>query len=550
MDSEERHGPLLGGEITRRRLLELGAQGMATLAGVEAIAAFGSSPSANAAASASVGKLTSLPGGKPVRGGTVRLGFVGSGVAETISPWAEVGIPVDICRQYQLFDRLFALAPGGVVPTPSLAVAAESNKTGSLWTLHIRDGVKWHDGKPLTVADVVYSIKSWQNGKVNYGAATLAGVIDYGAVRSRGPLTVDIPLHVNMAEFLSLLTQVNFAVVQNGTKPSDFAKPVGTGPFMFKSFTPGQQSVFVRNPDYWQHGKPYFDEVVIDSSFSDPTSRINAQLAGTTDMTPDLDFSLGREVMSSGQATLLQALGANYYILPMRCDLAPFSDVRVRQALKLLTNREQMVETVLNGFGAVANDLLGFECAYFDSSLKSEYDVDKAKSLLKAAGQSGLTVQLKTSPSQPGLTESAAVFAQQAAAAGVKVNIKTIPPANYYTQAGGYLSNAFMADYTFPFPSLTFIYRDFFVPGAPYGETHYATAYPSEAKLTAQAMASTSPSQASELWTSLQKLQFERGGLIVWGAANTLDSYSPKLRGLATSAWSLNEYRILDGWFG
>ena len=129
-----------GTEITRRRLMALGAQGALAVGGAGLLASCGGSSSSSSAA-------TSASGGKPVRGGTFRVGMITAGSAETINPVHTVNNP-DILRIAQLYDNLFTVGPD-VTLVPALALSAEPNSDATVWTLKLRPNVKWHDGKPL-----------------------------------------------------------------------------------------------------------------------------------------------------------------------------------------------------------------------------------------------------------------------------------------------------------------------------------------------------------------------------------------------------------------
>ena len=118
----------------------------------------------------------------------------------------------------------------------------------------------------------------------------------------------------------------------------------------------------------------------------------------------------------------------------MAVDKAPFDDVRVRQAIKLLADRDQLVEVALSGFGQVGNDLFGRGLPFYDSSLPQRTrDVAKAKSLLAAAGHgNGLDITLQTSPASPGMVEAATLLAQQAKAGGVNITISQVDSSSYF----------------------------------------------------------------------------------------------------------------------
>ena len=117
--------------------------------------------------------------------------------------------------------------------------------------------------------------------------------------------------------------------------------------------------------------------------------------------------------------------GGYYTPFTMRCDVAPSSDVRVRQALRYVVDREAMIKLVFGGYGLIGNDLFSVYDPDYDHAIpQREQDLDKARSLLKAAGHSNLHVALVSSPIGPGVTDAAQVFAQQASGAGITVAIR------------------------------------------------------------------------------------------------------------------------------
>ena len=147
---------------------------------------------------------------------------------------------------------------------PALALSAEPNKDANVWTIRLRSGVTWHDGRPFTADDVVYTFHGWAN-PANFAHAATGNLIDFSGLRKSDSLTVEVPLVASVADFPAFLTTYNNFIIQDGTTAHDFKTgPQGTGPFSFVSFTPGQSSVFKRNPNYWESGKPYVDQVVVD----------------------------------------------------------------------------------------------------------------------------------------------------------------------------------------------------------------------------------------------------------------------------------------------
>jgi peptide/nickel transport system substrate-binding protein len=548
--------PLPGSGVTRRRFLVNGAQVGAGLAGVGLIAACGGSSGSNSSTSSSVaptGALTELPGGTPKRGGTFVVGAISNGQEENLFPGTPLNTP-DFVRDYSLYNLLFYLGPKITPLLPGLALSAEPNKDATVWTFKLRSDVTWHDGKHFGADDVVYNFKElWSNPANNYASGFLAGLVDFRAVKKLDSLTVQVPLHKAVAQFPTIFAYFDFPVAQNGATPKTTAKhPVGTGPFKYVSFAPGSQSVFDANPDYWESGKPYVDKLVVDSSFTDNNSIFNALLSGNVNLFPTLPLVTAREQISAKQVQILASeFAATSYMFLMRVDKGPFADNRVREAFKLLIDRQAMINAAWAGFGTPAYDLLAPGTEYYASDLKRNRDVEQARSLFKAAGVLGDTFVLPTSDASPGMVESATVLAQQAASAGVKVAVKTTSAATYYTPAGGFLVRPFGQEVDQPVGSLTSAYLSEYTLTAPYPDTHWGkqAGGAADERLISQAIAATDPSSAKSLWRQCQLQQFNQGGYLVWGNVPYVDAAAKNVRGLKAGAgFSYNNWRLQDGW--
>ena len=230
-----------------------------------------------------------------------------------------------------------------------------------------------------------------------------------------------------------------------------------------------------RNPNYWRTGQPYFDQVtVIDFPTTGATAQVNALLGGQLDAITDVPFAQVGVVKTNGGLSILITQGGGWLPLCMAIDMAPFTDNRVRQAMRLIVDRPAMLEQVLSGYGRVANDLFSPFDACFTSSLpQREQDIDKAKSLLKAAGMDGATFDLHTTNGAAGMVDSAKVFASQAKAAGVTINVHNDP--NYYGKQ--YLQLPFSVDFWGTRNYLPQVSNSMLPAGppfsAPYNETHW-----------------------------------------------------------------------------
>jgi peptide/nickel transport system substrate-binding protein len=555
MDNELVHGDE---GLTRRQILGRAIQVGATLGVASAISACGASSSVqNATGKAAAGALTELPGGTPVRGGTFTLGVTTAGQAENVFPGL-AATPPDIARDYLLYNLLWY--PGRDVTSnlePGLAVSADHNADATVWTFHLRDAVEWHDGRTFTADDLVYNFKTlWSDPNANYSAAILEPLIDFRNVRKRGPLAVEIPLKIPVAQLPGIFAFLNFGIVQEGaTKESAASHPIGTGPFKFQSFTPGSQSVFVANKNYWESGKPYVDEVQIISSFTDTDALYNALLSGKINLSSTLALLNARELAQSNQAQILvPSQESQGYGFGMRVDDGPFADIRVRQAFKLLTDRPAIVNAAFAGFGGPGNDLIGAGTEYFLGSATPTYDPEKARALFKAAGVLGDTFTLPVAEVFPGFVESASVLAGQASAAGVTLAIQRVDPATYFVPPPG--GTAYVRPSTLnTWPAsgcIAQVYLGELLPTSPWSDTHWGRQVPGGAaatKLIYQAIGETDPGKAGDLWREVQQQQIAEGGYVVYSNQAPVDAAAPNVRGLKAGAGlNFNNFRLQDGW--
>jgi peptide/nickel transport system substrate-binding protein len=523
---------LLDGRLSRASLLK----GAAALG-------IGMSPLLAAACGGGSGTSASTPTatGGPQRGGTLRLGFVGGGTAETVDPFIGV-TPIDEGRIQNLYDPMVIVNPD-LTTSPGLALEWNPNADATVYEVKLRDGVTFHNGKTFGADDVIYSIQQMSK-PANFGSYPFVSGIDVNNMKALAKNLVRIPLKVPDADLAANFTYYNTWMIPAGF--TDFKHPIGTGPFEFVSFTPGQQSLFKKNPNYWVTGKPYVDELKI-TSISDPTARLNALLSGQIDGMAQLPFQEAKAHQASGDINVLVAPSPQAMMFYMDTQKAPFNDNRVRQAMRLIADRPALIEGAISGFGTVGNDIAGKGLPFYDTSLPQRtQDIEKAKSLLKQAGQDNLSVLLQTSDIFPGFVESATLLAQQAQAAGVKINLKQEPASAYYNPSLIYLKMGF-AETQWPMLSLKYFYLQSLSSNAPYNETHFKSA--SFSNVLQKAIGELDKTKAQDYWNQVQQIQYDQGGYLQWVNADWVDAVSKKVAGLKPhAAGALGNYLFQDAW--
>jgi peptide/nickel transport system substrate-binding protein len=478
--------------------------------------------------------------GAAKRGGKLRVAMVGGGATETLDPNAAVP-NIDSARASNLFDRLVHVKPDGTL-SMDLAESMEPNADATKWTVRLRQGVVWHDGSPFGPDDLMYTLRRMGAPKSALFGANVAAMIDLKAMRKADKRTLVLPLKLPSAEFPQLFQPPQMQIVKNGA--TNFKSPIGTGPFKFVSFRPGQNSVFKRNEHYWRSGRPYVDELDI-LSIPDPQTRLNALLTGQVDAVEYVPYPQAEAQMKSGQVTILDAKGSSMVPIYMATDLDPFKDVRVRQAMRLIADRPALVEAAQSGFGVVGNDVFGYRQPEYNSQLpKRVQDIDKAKSLLKAAGKADLRITLYSSTVAPGMLESATAFAQQAKAAGVTIKVDNGPTSSYFGPK--YLKQNF-AQTQWPAFALYSWYQQAMAPNAPFNETHWKDAKWS--KLYNQAQATVDDAKRKDLNFELQRILWDRGGYLIWGFYPLLDGIAKNVRGAVANPNNvLSNFSFQDFW--
>jgi peptide/nickel transport system substrate-binding protein len=468
------------------------------------------------------------------RGGVLRVGHAGAGKNETFNP-ARGSSFIDTSRQYNLYDPLVRVNPD-LTTAPGLATAWKPNKSSTVWEIDLRKGVTFHNGKPFTADDVIYTLRSMGDPKhVGHFAVTN---IRLNELKKVNPHTVRVTLKGPNARLFDSFVNGNTVVIQNGEK--NFAHPIGTGPFMFGSFTPGERSHCVRNPNYWEHGKPYVDAWE-DVSIDDPSARLNALLSGQIDAMSSLDYNQARAHKKTGDIHVIDAPSPSMHCIYMAVDKAPFTDNRVRQAFRYIPDRQALINGAISGFGTVANDLFGKGYPYFASDLPVRpHDPERAKSMLKAAGAEGLKITLHTSDAVPGFVEAATLFAQQAKAAGVTVNVKKESASAYFDTSLLYTKLVFGQDFWVA-GSVGAWYELAVQSDAVWNETHWRDkAYDA---LIHKAQGAPNAATAKRLWHQVQKVQYDQGGYIIWTNVNIVDAAAKYVMGVKPSSFT-----ALGGW--
>ena len=414
LSAEDRHKVLnaLGRGASRREVL--GMLGALGAAGTFGSGLFGGLGAAFAAET-------------PKKGGRIRVAGFSSSTADTLDP-AKQALSTDYVRCSMFYNGLTSLDER-MAPQLELAESIEHDRA-TVWTIKLRKGVQFHDGKTLTADDVVYSLNRHKDPAVGSKAKTLADQME--EIKATGPLEVTIRLTGPNADLPVILGTYHFKIVKDGT--TDFTTAIGTGPFTCKEFQPGVRSIAARNGNFWKGVGPWLDEVEY-FGISDNGARVNALLSGDVDLIAAIDPRSSRQVLGTTGFAIAETKWGNYTNLVMRMDQAPGNNPDFVLGMKHLFDRELMKKSVFRGFAEVANDQpLASSNRYYSPDIPQRpYDPEKAKFHLKKAGALDSTLQVVASVAAKSSVEMAVVLQQAAQKIGMKIDIKQVPGDGYWS---------------------------------------------------------------------------------------------------------------------
>jgi peptide/nickel transport system substrate-binding protein len=414
------------GRMSRRDFIRRGSVVGISLPLLGAIVSACGSSSSSSPPSSSAGKA----------GATIKAGIVVPTAAINPLTVADQG-GLDMLAQT---GEYLCLSTQTLTLKPVLAESWTPNAAGDVWTFKIRQGVKFHDGKPLTADDVVYTYQIQTNPKNTSNAlSNFGGVLSPSGVQKVDDFTVAFHLAAPNGNFPYLTSSDNYnmIIIPNGYNPADWQSSfIGTGPFVLKSYTAKVGASFTRNESYW--GTKALPAATQFTFYADQTPEILALSNGSIDVVGQFAVAGAEQLIASGAPyNIIKLRSSAHRELSMRCDQAPFTDPRVRQAIALTLDRPAIVQALFKGDADLGNDS-PFAPVFpsTDTSIPQRaQNIAKAKSLLSAAGHpSGFSTHLTTE--QLGEIPSfAQIVAQSAKAIGVTIGLTIESSSAYYGKA-------------------------------------------------------------------------------------------------------------------
>lgn len=469
-----------------------------------------------------LGRASDAIAATPKSGGNLKAAGWSSSTADTLDP-AKASLSTDYVRCCALYNRLTFLDQAGMVQM-ELAEKVES-ADAKTWTVKLRSGVTFHDGKSLTSADVVFSLKRHLDPAVGSKVNAIAKQIT--DVKAVNPTTVEISLANPNADLPTILSMHHFMIVQDGT--TDFSKGVGTGAFKLETFEPGVKSIFAKNPNYFKSGGAHVDSFEF-FAISDDNARVNALLSGDIHLAASIKPRSMRLVESQPGFVLSKTTSGNYTDLNIRLDMTPGDKADFVKGMKYITNREQIQKSVLRGLADVANDQpISPASVYHNAELKPKaFDPDKAKFHFEKAGVLGQKIPIITSDAATSAVEMATIVQQSAAEIGMNLDVQRVPNdgywSNYWLKAPIHFGNIN------PRPTPDILFSLLYASNAPWNESQYKSEKFDSMLVEARGLLD--EAKRKEIYGQMQVMVAEEAGTIIPVYISNVDAITEKLKGL------------------
>jgi peptide/nickel transport system substrate-binding protein len=454
------------------------------------------------------------------RGGTLRVGALGKRSATERDPHKVQPNESDYLISCLVFEAL--TVPGARPVTPRLTSRWEPSGDLRRWRFQIADGATFHDGSPVTADDVVWSLRRLRS--LPNGEFRLPGIAVDG-IRKDSPRSIAIVTDAPDAEVPMAVRLQSFVFKEGERRPG---RGPGSGPFKLVSYDDGD-AVLARHAG-WHGGDVPLDRIEV-RLFADAEALTRAALGGQVDLAENVGPLAARLAALDEGLQIVRRPNDTALPVVMRVADGPFADRRVRQAIRLTVDRPQLIRGALNGYGSVANDILGTADPQYvgDDVGQRTRDLDAARGLLRDARfDLSRSYELFTTSDAPGLVESATLFATQMKDAGMQVHVVRQDSAAFYEQT--WLKAPLYMTYWGTNDSVLFFVGRTMTSKATQNETGLEDARVDS--LYRRAVADPSRDRRTQAVRDLQLRQYERGGYVVWGMADGIDVARENVRGL------------------
>jgi len=545
----EAQNALSKGLISRRDFLRISTLLGVSLTTANILAACGvKTPTATATAAAvATAAPTAAPTANPItRGGTLNIACR----VERVSDPAQFSLVSASHSWRQVFEYLAETDPQGIT-RPLLLDSWKASDDLKTWTLVVKQGIKFSNGKDFTAQDVYFNFKRWLDPNTKSSMLASLSYMDASGVEMTDKYT--ITLHLNTP---SIFIPDNLAEYPAAIVPSTFGgditkEPFGTGPYTMVEYVATERAHLKARTDYWQNGAdgkplPYLDEIVMVMPGEDQAAYVAALQSGQVDTILEPSVATWEALKDDTRFTIVSTPTGATRVLRLRADQEPWSKNDVRTALKYCHNRDKILQLALQGQGVIGNDShiapVNTEYSPLDPL---PFDPAKSKALLAGAGYpDGVSVDLTVASDWPESMAYAQALKEDALAGGFTINLKPMPASQYWNGWTDFnMGITWWAHRTSALIVLQKGYTSDPTTGklSDWNESHWSD--PEFTQLVNQAEATLDVTARKAIGLKLETIQQSRGSICTPFFMNVWKIYSTKVHGIVPTP---NEYALLN----
>ncbi len=445
-------------------------------------------------------------------------------------------------------NALTEVAPDGSL-VGDLASDWEASADAMTWRFNLRQGVEFHNGKTLTPDDVIASLD--YHGNENSKSAAKGLLSSVQSMTADGNSVV-FQLSEGNADFPYIMSDYHLLILPSSDGTIDPNSGIGTGPYVLENFEPGVRVTATRNPNYYKSDRAHFDSVEM-LSIIDVTARQNALMNGSVHAIDRVDPKTAGLLGRAPGMRLLEKTGYLHYTFPMRVDAAPFDNYDLRMALKYSVKRQELIDKILLGHGAMGNDHPISTAVPFhaDSLEQREFDADKAKFHYQKSGHSG-TIQLSASDAAfAGAVDAAQLIAASAAEVGINIEVVREPADGYWSNVWN--KKPWCACYWGGRPTQDWMYSSAYVNTTEWNDTAWKTGEAADRfnAVVTEARAEIDAAKREALYFEAQSLINDDGGALVPMFANYIMGISNKIAhdDNVAANWVMDGEKATERWW-
>jgi len=448
----------------------------------------------------------------PKSGGRLRMGITGGATSDILDPGQILDAYMINVSMGQVRPNMTKINPDGSVEG-DLSSGWQASNGAKTWKFDVRQGVEFHNGKTLDSTDIVDSIRHHMGPDTKSGGSGVVSGI--ASIKEDGKYGVVVELNEGNGDLPILLSDYHLNICPSkGDGSIDWESGIGAGPYTLEEHEPGVRTLTKKFANYWNSGnESYFDEVET-LGISDPTARLAALSTGAVDAINNVPAKTASRLKSMVNVKTLISTGNKQCTMPMLCDVAPFDDQNVRNAIKHIINRQELLDKIFFGYGQLGNDNPVGPANYFrantDELPQREYDPEQAKYFLKQAGLSSLSVKFHAADTGfTGAVDAGALMRESAKAAGIDIEVVREPNDGYWSNV--WMVKPWSACYWSGRPTEDWIFSQIYYSKADWNDTHWNNS--SFDKLLVEARSETDEAKRRDKYVEMQRIVHNDGGL-------------------------------------